>query len=100
MHPVKFSEIFNLFEIYVPGNFFIFGFIEIGLFFLLSIYFFYTAKLEIGIASHPLFFLGYTNFKKKVKTHIGSILKESLIQNNSLIETEQSESTDLVEQVD
>ena len=50
-------------------TYFIIGIIEIIIFFFLGIYLFYVVPLSIGIAKHPLFFLGYPRKKKKNRVH-------------------------------
>lgn len=57
------------------STFYAVGLIEIFLFFILGLYFFYVIPLEIGIPRHPLFFLGYP--KKKEEEDVKPILNKS-----------------------
>ena len=61
----SFSELSVEIRYFCGSTYFIIGIIELILFFLLGIYFFFVIPLEIGIPKHPLFFLGLPKKKKE-----------------------------------
>ena len=81
------TEIFN----FKGQTFFIICIIELIIFFLLGLYFFYVIPLSIGIAKHPLFCFGSLFSKKKKRNQIDFEKSESQIfrEDNDFEEVEE-----------
>ena len=64
---------------YTGATYFIMGIVQMIIFSLLGIYFFYVIPLDVGVPRHPLFFLGYSYQKTEDISTTGNSKSESQI---------------------